>query len=239
MIKKSLRFSSTLLITFMVINNCFAQENVNVKVSRNENIVDISAEKSYVLLYNEPLDGRITFSDKTYAKAKLNLNLLTDEVLFITPENELLPVANQDQISFFSIGKDLFFKTSNGTVQVVANINDIQLGMVRGFKTVNIDKGGAYGMSSSTSSVQQASSLLETGNRIIASSLTVNQKVELGYYEKWYLINKSKFYPATLKNFSKIFKIDKKELETYVKTANIDINKKEDLISLMNYCTAR
>jgi len=229
-----------ILFSVMLIGKIgLAQENINAKVSRNENDIYVSTDKNYVLLYAEAMDGRITFKDKTFAKAKLNINLLTDELLFISQQNQLMPVANQDQISFFSIGKDLFFKTPNGIVQVIANIKDVQLGVVRGFKTVEIDKGGAYGMSSSTSSVQQASSLLETSNRVIASSLTVNQKVELGYYEKWYIVSNGKFYLATAKNFSKVFEVNKNEVNTFIKTENIDITNKDDLIRLMNFCTAR
>ncbi|HBI81025.1 MAG TPA: hypothetical protein DDY04_03525 [Bacteroidales bacterium] len=216
-----------------------SQEKINATVTQGENSSTLSPDKNYVLLYENPTEGRITFKNNTFAKAKLNIDLLRSEVLFLSPEKILTPLANQDQISYFNIGKDLFFKSSYGIVQVIANIKDVQLGIVRGFKPVNVEKEGAYGMTSSTSSIQQISSILETSPNIYATSLTVKQKVDLGYFEKYYLISNGKYLIANNKNFSKVFKIKKKELDEFTVKESIDFSDKDDLIELMNFCTAR
>jgi len=216
-----------------------SQEKINATITQGEKIATLSPDKNYVLLYENPTDGRITFKNNTFAKAKLNIDLLRSEVLFLSPEKIYTPLANQEQISYFSIGKDLFFNSSYGIVQVIANINNVQLGIIRGFKPVNVEKEGAYGMTSSTSSIQQISSILETSPNIYAANLSVKQKVELGYFEKYYLISNGNYLIANTKYFSKVFKIKKKELDEFAVKESINFSKKEDLIKLMNFCTAR
>jgi len=236
---KNLQFVSLFLVLTTL--HALGQENVNATVSKNANNVSVSTDKTYILLYEEPMEGQITFKDKTFAKAKLNINLLSDDILFLDNNTgTLLPLANQKDVNFFSIGKDLFFNTSYGLIQVIANIKDIQLGIARGFSTKDVKKQGAYGISSSIASTQQVTSISGTDIDIpIFTSLTLQQKVDLGYYEKFYLIFKGKFKNANIKNFSKVFGLNKKELEEFCKKEDLDLSSKNDIIKLMNFCTAR
>ena len=217
-----------------------AQESVSAKVTRTGNDVSIQTNKNYVLLYNEAIKGNITFKDKSFAKAPLNINLLTNEILFVNDKNELLPIDNQDQVLFASIGKDIFFNTNKGLVQVVANINEIKLGILRQFKPINKETTGAYGIPSTTSSVTQVSSIVGSQSSMPTfTQLSVNQKVDLGYSEVFYLIKDDKFHSiSNEKQFSKVFKHDKADLEKYIKNENIDLKNRDDVLKLFNYCSS-
>lgn len=229
-----------LLIGIWAITN--AQESIMANVSKSGNEVSVETSKNFILLYEESIMGNVTFSDRTYAKAKLNVNLLQDEILFVDDNNALLPIKDQNSIQYAAIGKDVFFKTSKGLIQVIANVNEVQLGISRKFKTKNTESSGAYGMSSSTSSTTQYSAFIIDGQKSVPtlSQLTVNQKVELSYSEQFYLIKNGKYiYISGIKQFSKIFNIDKKELEKYAAQENITLNSRDGLLKLFNYCNSK
>ena len=121
---------SVLLGAFVAIFSlqCISQETVSAKVSRTGNEVSIQTDKNYVLLYEEATKGSITFKDKTFARALLNINLLTNEILFVNDKKELIPIDNQNQVLFASIGKDIFFNTLRGLVKVFVTVKEINLG---------------------------------------------------------------------------------------------------------------
>lgn len=218
----------------------YSQENVTANVTRNGNKVSLDTSKDFVFLYDEPLVGVINFKDKTSAKAKLNINLLTNEVMFVNDKGTLISIDNQDEINFLSIGKDIFFNSSNGLIQVIANVNDIKLGITRQFKTKNSETSGAYGMPSSTASTQQISSLVDTRSSTpVFAQLSVGQKVELGYSELFYLIKNDKFFHITsAKQFSKVYSIDKKKLENYIEDESLNLKNRDDVLKLYNFCNS-
>ena len=232
--------TTILLIVIWAITN--AQESITANISKSGNEVSVETSKNFILLYEESSMGNVTFSDRTYAKAKLNVNLLQDEILFVDENNALCPIRDQNSIQYAAIGKDLFFKTNKGLIQVIANVNEVQLGISRKFKTKNTESTGAYGMSNSTSSTTQYSAFIIDGQKSTPtlSQLTINQKVELSYSEQFYLIKNGKYtYISGVKPFSKIFGIDKKELETYSIQENIDLNSRDGLLKLFNYCNSK
>lgn len=230
----------SLLSAILVTSN--AQENVTANVSRTENETTVQIDKNYVLLYEEPIDGSITFKDKTFAKAKLNIDLLKNEILFLNADKTQIPMDKQDEVLYFNIGQDLFFNTSKGIIQVIANTNNIKLGISRSFKTSNIEQSGAYGMSSATASTTQYSSYFcnqSAGNPTL-TKLSVEQKIDLNYSENFFLIKNNKYnLIKNVKQFSKVFNIDKKELEDFVAQNNTDFKNQENLLQLMNYCTSK
>ncbi|MGD9581551.1 MAG: hypothetical protein AB7V50_09270 [Vampirovibrionia bacterium] len=143
---------------------------------------------------------------------------------------------------FVNIGKDLFFNTSRGLIQIIANVNDIKLGISRKFKTKSAEITGAYGMSSSTASTTQYSSFFFDAQKSAPtlSELSINQKLELSYHEIFYLIKGDRYYVITgVKQFSKLFKIEKTELENYVSQQNLDLKNKDNLLKLYNYCNTK
>ncbi len=233
---------SVLLGAFVAIFSlqCISQETVSAKVSRTGNEVSIQTDKNYVLLYEEATKGSITFKDKTFARALLNINLLTNEILFVNDKKELIPIDNQNQVLFASIGKDIFFNTSKGLVQVIANVNEIKLGILRQFKTESKETTGAYGIPSTTSSVTQVSSIMSNQSSMPTfTQLSVNQKVDLGYSEVFYLIKNDKFYSiSNSKPFSKVFNMDKKELDSFAAKENIKFNEREDVLKIFNHCSS-
>lgn len=237
---KKIILTISILTIILTISN--SQEKVTANVSRTGNETIIQTNTNYILLYEEPIHGSITFKDKSVAKAKLNINLLKNEILFLNSEKILLAIDNQEEVLYLNIGRDYFFNTSNGLIQVIANINDVKLGISRTFKMNNMEQSGAYGMSSTTASTTQYSSYF--GNFSNGSptfeQLTVNQKVDLNYSENFFLIiNNKHLLIRNVKQFSKVFKIDKKELDSFVAQNNTDFKNKEDLLQLMNYCTSK
>lgn len=216
----------------------FAQNEVNINVKKVNTSIFLESNKNYVLLLNEPKNGSVIFKDNTIGKSKLNFNLLTDDLLFVDSTKTYRSVNNQTNIKYVSIGKDLFYNTQKGFIQVIANINNVKLAIARKFKPVNISSKGAYGLSNNTASTTQLSRIANSDNNNF-SMLSIEQKVNLGYHELFYLIDNDKFFLInSVKPFVKVFKVNKKEVENFSKINNIDFNKREDILKLMNFCTS-
>ena len=109
MMKKIIFLVVTLLMTG---GFCFAQKIIRAKnVNLNDpESVKLDIPQGAVYIFDEFTDGTVYFKNGTTSSAKLNYNTLFEEMQFITDKDEILTVANPDDINLVKIGDDFFYR---------------------------------------------------------------------------------------------------------------------------------
>jgi len=213
----------------------FAQNRQVVEAVSGE---DISKKVStqFQFLFPEFTDGEVLFYGLPKSSGKLNYNMLIGEMQFVN-NNEILALANFNNVAYVKIENRKFFPFKNNEfVEELMLTPRCQLMVRYAGKVAPHSKKVAYGGSSSTSSVTSYSSI-GSNNRQHDISVVENVLVTVDYF--YYLLGTNGKYTIVrnVKAFTKMFPEHKTKIETYVKEHKIRFNSKEELKSLLEYCT--
>jgi hypothetical protein len=225
-----MKFFLFVLTTLCMHGNSNAQ-NKEWTIPAGEDIKNFLGD-SIIFRYPQFTQGFVYFRDERVSNALLNLNLINGEMQFIAPSKDTMTVTNEATIKFITINKDTFYY-DKGFVELVHSNTGAKLAKIDVIKIVALKKTGAYGQGSSASAITTVSSFYNNTNEL--TRLTENKEVTLRR-ETVYFVgdNFNKFLPAIKKNIYQMF-INKTAIETFIKDEKIELNKKDDLVKLVDF----
>jgi hypothetical protein len=187
---------------------------------------------SVIYRYLQFMPGAVYFRDGKVSPIRLNLNLVTGEMQFISPSNDTLTVANEATIKYMTIQADTFY-FDKVYIELVHGNAAAKLGKVVIIKVTDIKKEGAYGQMSSTSAINTTNSFYYDNQ---SYKLTVKSAITLHKETIFYIGDAfNNFQPAGKKNIYKMFNSKMPAIEPFVKDNKIELNKEEDLVKLIDF----
>ena len=221
-----------LLVLYVIMNmsqNSFSQKQVSYTVKPGAQISDVIPRNE---IYRYPVftDGTVAFKDGKTVVGKLNHNMLFGSIQFLDPKGDTLALINENTIKLVSILTDTFY-FDRGYYHVTSSNGPVKLLEKKYFKEF-VQKPGSYGLTSSTTSVDNISSILERRSY----ELNTSQELILVKHAEFALATDDGYviYPDK-KKLLKIYSKHKQTVETYMNKNPVAANSKDDLLNLMNF----
>lgn len=219
------------LISFLVYASGITQTK-EWTINSGEDVKKVLGD-SISFRYPQFSPGAVYFRDGSVSRAALNLNLINGEMQFIAPSKDTMALADEGLIQYIVIRSDTFYY-SKVFIEFIYGNAEARLGRIEAIKPVNLKKTGAYGQSSSVSSINSASSFYNTNNSV--ARLDEGRQIAL-HKETVYFIGDAfgKFLPAIKKHIYEMFNTQKNSIETFIKENKIELSKEGDLIKLVDF----
>ena len=236
----------TLIVVALLIASgfCFAQKTIKVKdVDLNDpQSIQTDVPRGAVYTFDEFTDGRVFFKNGASSSAKLNYNTLIEEMQFITDKDEVLTVANPDQVLYIKIGDKYFYHLrGNEFTELLVNAN-VLLCVKRKTEVSRQKKDGAYGQSSATAAVDDvkrfSDNFMVLGGTIMKNYEfeDVRSNVTLRALDEFYVKKGDKMSKITNKStIIKAFPEYKNEINEYFEQTNVNLKNEQDLIKLVTH----
>ncbi|NMB37607.1 MAG: hypothetical protein GX993_06185 [Bacteroidales bacterium] len=222
-------------IFIIILTVCFALNSNAQDVVHHQKGEDLAQHMLDSVKYVLPdfTAGLVVFKDGSTANGPVNISTITQRVLFISPDGEIQEVLNQGTIDRVSVKGRSFVNTKQGYVELLdMGGDDIIFGCVRRVKFLESEKTGAFGTSTTTSSVTSMSSIAADGR---VYELAQNVKTPYTYSETPYLSRKGKFNYASKRYIIKCFPSKKAEIEKYLQDHKVDFGSMDDVRALFDY----
>ncbi len=218
-----------------IYTSSFAQGNERYRIGADEEIEKaIPPNERY--RYPNFRQGDVHFQNGTKASARLNYNLLLEEMQFIDITKDTMALADEHLIKQINIGdEDFYYDENSGFVEIMAEYSPVKLAIHQKFTTINAEKMGAYEQSSAVSSIKTYKSYTSgSGQR---QNLKLKGDVVLAIESTFYLVDQNnRVYKANKSALRKIFPEQKQAIQDYIKEEAIDFGDEEDLRKLLQYC---
>ncbi|MEO6230343.1 MAG: hypothetical protein ABJB11_05730 [Ferruginibacter sp.] len=195
---------------------------------------DTSQLTSKIFKYKDYQDGIVVFGDSDFVAAKMNLNRLSDKILFINPKSDTLVLAKPETFSMVIIESDTFYYKENTYLEKITHYATCNLAVSRVIKLIGREKKGAYGTYTATASINSNTTF--TNDDQITNYLGVDERAIFRLSETFYISDKfNNFFIANKKNFNKIFFNYEKEIKGFVNLNKVNFSKSGDIKNLLNY----
>lgn len=182
-------------------------------------------------IFPEFKEGTVIFSDKQISRGVLNISPLDQSVYCLSPEKDTLYVEGNPAIISVSVAGRSFTKWKESFVEIIARSGDTGVGIIRSTQKVNHVQTGAYGMSSTTSSIRSYSVDGNTGN---LRNLIIDDPRNFVYTQSPCLYNDGKYYSVSKKSFQKLFPAQKAFIESVWAERDIDVTDINSVIAFYN-----
>lgn len=214
------------LINLIISLNLFSQENIyNNKFTVNS---------QYLLV--KFIDGKVKFNDGYEMNAKLNYNVLLEEMHFL--KNDTIRTLTSNDIKYIILDKFKFISIDGKFIQDIYNTKDLKLIFQYNpdISSIGATK-GAYGSSTETAATTKINSIPSQSmynNGYVV--LKDDDAEEIKTYPKYYIVNSNKnIISPTKKKIHKLSKKSKEDIEYFIKENRINFNNKEDLIKILDF----
>jgi hypothetical protein len=184
------------------------------------------------LLYPGFSSGMIKMKNGKSQTSEMNYDMVTGSMV-MEKDGQYFDLLNTGTIDTVYLHNSRFIPYGKAFYEVIYAA-PITLFLHHKGYTVHAGKPGAYGTTSQTSSTVTMSSIsTKSGYYKLELPPDILVKVELVYW-----VNKDNNMSSfkNLKQFLKIFPAKNAELKEYIKSNNIKIDSRDDLIKLMSYC---
>lgn len=224
--------SFILTLTFFVFSSAplFAQEATRVRVEDGQDTQ--KALKDQVYRYPNFQTGKVVLQNGNSNTAKLNLNLLTDQMQFIDEEQDTLTILALDLVHYIEIGETKFLYR-NGYLELIGEYDPLVLAVNRKMKVADQQRVGAYGTKSSSASIAN----INTGftdklryNPTVYEDLLMNTKAV------FYLLDKeSNIILVNKRNVLNAFSDHSGEIKEYFRQHKVNFKSEKDVRALLQY----
>jgi hypothetical protein len=214
----------------------FAQNRQIVETASGD---DLSGKVSTTMQYLFPefSIGEVYFFNAPKGSGMLNYNMLVGEMQFMD-NNEVLGIANVKDVAMVNINNRRFYPFNNRGefTEELFSTDQLQLRIRRKGNVAPFAKKGAYGTSSSTSSITSYSSV-NSGDR--QYNLSVASDVIISLRTFYYLVgtNGKLTQITNVKAFTKQYPAHRARIEAFAKERNIRFDREADLKALLVYCS--
>jgi hypothetical protein len=212
-----------------------AQNREIVEAASGEDLTKkVSTHMQY--LFPEFTSGDVYYKGSPKGSGMMNYNMLAGEMQFVE-DGKLLALANVKDVILVNIDNRKFYPFNDKEfVEEIVSTGKVQLRVRRRGNVAQHSKKGAYGTSSSTSSITSYSSI-NSDNR--QYNLTVEENVLITLNRTYYLVGLNGKYTVikNRKTFSKQFPGHDTQIESFVKEQQTRFDNEDDLKALMEYCS--
>ena len=209
------RFILFLCFCIWCTNQLSAQTRTTITIKAGEGITAI-----YKQMYRFPqfMYGKVYFMNSDSAKGKLNYNMLIKKMQFIDKRGDTLVLSDNNPIRLVVIDTIIFYCNSEECVELLAGYPPAELAASYKLKLADEQKIGAYGLSSSTQTIENTSSFVENNYKLL-----VGKDLVFAKDTRYYFIDANKhFIVANKKNLLKLLPGQKTKIENYLKTHDVD-----------------
>jgi hypothetical protein len=221
-------FSAITLFSFLPLLSFSQQRSEIIKINSKQ-------ENAYLKGYiNDAFqDGKVILKEGGYAKAKLNFNCLTNEMLFISPKGDTLKLLHPEATSMVIIQTDTFNFGKNTFLQRITHYNSpVNLFQKITLKHIDDEKKAAYGYSAVTG---DASNNTFTQNGITTYIDADRNMVFKKNYEVFISNNTGDFLNVKQGTLNKMFPQFKNQIKAFIDDNNINFDKEDDIIQIVDY----
>ncbi|MBE0673529.1 MAG: hypothetical protein IH591_02610 [Bacteroidales bacterium] len=214
--------------------NAEAQQRHTV-TARGETTLEGSLPREMMYAFEHFKDAVLKMNDGSEKAVKVNINLYTGDVLFLTSGNQILILAYPDDVRHMIIDEKIWLQVDGTFWEIKSTQGNVSLIGALKTKITDTRKEGAYGFSSGTSAVGRVSQVVMDGGQI-ATTLPVGE-YDFETSVLYMLISDAKPAIADAKGFKKFFEAKKKEVDAYIKANDIDFKNEIDLVALLEACS--
>jgi hypothetical protein len=177
--------------------------------------------------------AKVFLKDGDIASGRFNFDYFSQEMKYIGEKGDTLAIANAHDINFVAIGTDSFFY-NKGYYEWIASSGIARLAVKHIFKLVERQNVGPFGISSSSTGVQKIGRVFGNGKPY---DFLPNEELVFSKETTFYISptkgKKNDFVVANKNNIDKLF--PKINIEKFIKENKLNLNKVEDLLSVMVY----
>lgn len=208
----------------------FAQTDESIKVDNKTDINKLFVTGRWLM---PDFQTATIFLKTTRSQAKMNYDLLSANMYFID-KKDTLALKNGKDVVMVQMDKRNFKNYNNAFVEVIARAaSDNEIWVKRLIKKTDTQKEGAYGLPSSTSAVTNVNTL----NVGASQNLSVAEWAKYKFTATYYITIGAKTRIANKPGFLKAYSKKKDEIESFIKTENIDFDLEDDIVKLFKFCT--
>jgi hypothetical protein len=206
-------------------NQLSAQTLTTITVKAGE---DLAAVYKQMYRFHQFTYGKVYFMNKDSATGRLNYNMLIRKMQFIDIRGDTLVLSDNNPIRLVAIDTNIFYCNSSECIELLAGFPPMELAVAYRLKLSDEQKKGAYGLHTSTQTVENSSSFVETNYKLLFDKDLVFTK-ETQYY---FIDEDKNFITANKRNISKLFPTQKSLIDEYLKQHQVDFKKENDLKNL-------
>jgi hypothetical protein len=211
-----------------------SQERYTV-LARGETTLEGSLPQQMLYAFEHFRDSKIIMNDGTEKPARININLYTGDILFLTSGNQVLVLAYPLDVKHILIDNSKWLQVGGTFWETKSVQGSVVLAGAMRTRITNTRKEGAYGFSSGTSAVGNVSTVVLDGGQI-ATPLAVGE-YDFEKDMKYMLVSETGSAIADAKGFRKIFPENKKQINSYLKANEVNFKNENELISLLEVCS--
>ncbi len=189
-------------------------------------------------LYEDFQDGRVLHQDGSAVSQKLNIHVLKEKLHFL--KGDAIFEADLSQVIGIEIADESYLCVDGRMLKVIATANDlVLLYSQKGDFDALFNAGGAYGSSSSSSSVQKLSSI-EIGGVNSMSHMYLKQNKsnssKLGLKTEYYFFHNGKLLDANRKSFETLLsETQNNDFKLFLKSTKVKWNDGQGLTLVLSF----
>ena len=219
----------TLLAVLLWVLPVFGQQRFTI-VAKGETYIESVLPKDMMYSFEEFRDANLIRKDGVENETKININLFTGDILFLSPGNQILILAYPKDLDRIVMGNTIWVPVEGTFGEVIFSQGDISLVRVKKTRITDTRRETAFGGMSSTVSTKSVTAFTADNRGHVA--------IPVGEYDfetatTYRLTDGSRTVIADAKGFRKIFSKNKKELNSYLKSNKVDFKNERDLLSLV------
>lgn len=219
----------SILAVILLSINAFSQNTERIYVKGGSNRwVELN---KVIFLYPTFVNGLVEMKNGQRFTRPLNYNRILATVQFVNERNDTLAIADESAVSQVTIGDDVFIFTP-------ACLRSLTKGKVKLFvhekmKVGDVQKVGAFGIPNSGSAIENVDQV-QTYQRNF--DIDINETIILSK-ATYFMIETDKhdYLVANKKNITRVAPDKSNEIKEYLKTKNVNFNKQEEVVELVNY----
>ncbi|MGI8634053.1 MAG: hypothetical protein ACR2KZ_01485 [Segetibacter sp.] len=227
-----MRILLAVTLLFSLSKNICGQQTKSYVVKAGEQILDVLPLEA-IYAFSDFKSGTVFMRDGSISTAKLNYNVLLNEMQFIGSKGDTMAIAYPETIKYISVDTLLYFYDKT-YLQVVSQVDSFKVAIKQSFTQAPYRTRGGYDAPTATSSITTYSSITSNGTR---GNLQVKKDVKLEKETSYFISDKfNHFSKADKKAFLNIFPMKKVNIVDYMNKNNVNFSNKDDIEKLLKFC---
>ena len=227
------------LFTLLLFLICFGavslgQQRITI-VARGETTLESALPREMLYAFDQFTEAKIIMKDGTENDTRININLISKDILFLTRGNQILVLAFPEEVKTILVESSVWVPVGGTFAETILNEGEASLLRAKQTRITDTRKEGGFGFSSSTSSVTSVTSYVSDVGKI-------SEPLAVGEYDfettiRYTLLKDSKTYTADSKGFLKVYPAKKKEIKNYLKNNPVDFKNEQELMKFLKTCS--
>ena len=173
------------------------------------------------------MPGKVVYTNGEYSNGVFNICTIDQSVRFMS-DGEELSIKDLSQVDRVTIGGQLYLKKSGSFYQVIDNLDNILLCVLKKVDIIETKNGSDV---QRTSNVNTYSAFQKDGQ--LRNNYSLNAKYR--YDEVPYMLRKNTYYMVTEKNLATFFPTRREQIREYLKDNRCTFSNPDDVYDLFQY----